>query len=168
MAQQRTPRGAHLTAEQLACVEAARQAARTPEARAREEAVRRRFADKPGPDELVRRGEIDPEQATTMGAVVALHKAVATVRRERQRQGLALDEVAHLAGLVPDELRRIEDGQGARPSWEILTRYAAAVGLDVEIVVRPRETGRKDFTAENAENAERETEKETGRGIELA
>jgi hypothetical protein len=147
MADHRTPRGAHLTDEQLVRVEAARQAARTPEARAREEAVRRRFADKPGLDELVRRGEMDPEQATTMGAVIALHKAVAAVRRERQGQGLGLDEVAHRAGLVPDHLRRIEDGQGARPTWEILVRYAAAVGLDVEVVVRPRDDGSRPVAA---------------------
>src|SRR5207249_634418 len=121
--------------------EAARQAARTPEARAREEDVRQRFADKPGLEELARRGEIDPEQVTTMGAVIALHKAVAAVRRERQRQGLGLDEVARRAGMDPDQLSRIEDGKTVRPTWEILARYAAAVGLDVEIVVRPRADG---------------------------
>ena len=83
MGTERRPRGSDLTPEQRTRIEAIRAANRTPEARAREAAIREEYTDKPGRDELVRRGEIDPERTTTMAALGALLKATAAVRRVR-------------------------------------------------------------------------------------
>ncbi len=74
-------RGSGLTPRQRARIEAIRAANRTPEARARQAAIRADYADKPGLDDLIGRGEVDPERITTMGAIGALLKATADVAR---------------------------------------------------------------------------------------
>jgi transcriptional regulator with XRE-family HTH domain len=132
-------RGSDLTPEQRARIEAIRAANRTPEARARQAAIREEYADKPGLDELIRREEVDPERITTMGALGALLKAMAAVRRAREAQGISLTEVSRRSGLPLPALSRLESGKNPRPTFETLARYAAGVGLDIDIVVRRRE-----------------------------
>jgi transcriptional regulator with XRE-family HTH domain len=138
MGAERTARGSDLTPEQKARIEAIRAANRTPEARARQAAIREQYADKPGLDELIRRGEVDPERITTMGAMGALLKATAAVRRAREARGLSLTEVARRSGLPLPTLSRLESGKNPRPTFETLARYAAGVGLEVDVVVRER------------------------------
>jgi transcriptional regulator with XRE-family HTH domain len=138
MRPERTPRGTDLTPEQRARIEAIRAESRTPEARARQAAIREEYADRPGLDELVRRGQADPERVTTMGALGALVKATADVRRARQAKGLSLTEVSRRSGLPLATLSRLESGKNPRPTFETLARYAAGVGLDLAISVRER------------------------------
>jgi transcriptional regulator with XRE-family HTH domain len=143
-------RGSDLTPEQRARIEAIRAANRTPEARARQAAIREEYADKPGLHELIRRGEADPERITTMGSLGALLKATATVRRAREAKGLSLTEVSRRSGLPLPALSRLESGKNPRPSFETLARYAAGVGLEVDVVVRePEESGRLTSAAED-------------------
>ena len=127
-----------LTPEQQARIAAIRAANHTPEARARQAAIREQYADRPGLDALVQRGEVDPERITTMGAVGSLLKATAAVRRAREAKGLSLTEVSRRSGLPLPALSRLESGRNPRPTFETLARYAAGVGLDVKIVVRDR------------------------------
>ncbi len=138
MGAERKPRGSDLTPEQRARIEAVRAANWTPEARARQAAIREEYADKPGLDELIRRGKVDPERITTMGAIGALLKATAAVRRAREAKGLSLTEVSRRSGLPLPALSRLESGKNPRPTFETLARYAAGVGLELDVVVRER------------------------------
>ncbi len=81
-----TARGTDLAPEQRARIDAIRAANRTPQARVRQAAIREEYADRPGLDELIRRGKVDPERITTMSAAGALLEATAAVRR-RARPG---------------------------------------------------------------------------------
>src|SRR4051812_2726087 len=128
MSDVRKPRGADLTPEQKAKIEDIRRAPRTPEARARHKAIREQFEDKPGLGDLLRRGEVDRDQITTMGAIGELHRAMAAVHRMRQAKGLKMTEVARRAEMSPAALSRLEGGKNIRPTFETLARYAAAVG----------------------------------------
>ncbi len=144
------PRGSDLTPEQRKRIDAIRSANRTPEARARQAAIRAEYADKPGLDELIRREEVDSERITTMGAVGALVKATAAVRRAREAKGLSLTEVSLRSGLPLPALSRLESGKNPRPTFETLARYASGVGLEVDVVIRERtECERQRSTAED-------------------
>lgn len=143
-------RGSELTAEQRARIEAIRTARRTPEARAREAAVREEYADRPGLDDLLREGKVDAERLTTMGALGSLVKATAAVRRAREARGVSLTEVSRRSGLPLPALSRLESGKNPRPTFETLARYAAGVGLEIDIVVRDgREAEPKPTSAED-------------------
>ena len=131
-------RGSDLTPDQRARIEAIRAANRTPEARARQASIREEYADRPGLDELIRRGKVDPEGLTTMDAVGNLLKATAEVRRAREAKGLSLTEISRRSGLPLPALSRLESGKNPRPTFETLARYAAGVGLEIEIVIRDR------------------------------
>jgi DNA-binding XRE family transcriptional regulator len=124
-----------MTPEQRARVEAIREELRTPEARARHAAIRERFADRPTREELIRRGEIDPEKSITMGGLAALHHVLAELRRAREGAGLSSAEVARRAGIDPASMSRLESGRNANPTFETLTRYAAALGKRISLVV---------------------------------
>src|SRR5947207_8839227 len=140
-----------LTPEQRARIEAIRAANRTPEARARQAAIREQYADRPGLEELIQRGEVDPERITTMGAVGALLKATAAVRRVRETKGLSLTDVSRRSGLPLPALSRLEAGKNPRPTFETLARYAAGVGLDLEIIVRERTGSERRLAADGDE-----------------
>lgn len=59
----------------------------------------------------------------------ALGKLVAQARNDR---GLTREVVARQAGLAESSLKRLEDGEFARPDPEKLQRIARALDLDVE------------------------------------
>ncbi len=144
------PRGSGLTPEQRARIEAIRVANRTPEARARQAAVREEYADKPGLVELIQRGQADSERITTMGAVGALLKATAVVRRAREAKGLSLTDVSRRSGLPLPALSRLESGKNPRPTFETLARYASGVGLEVNVIIREKgESEHRTSTAED-------------------
>jgi transcriptional regulator with XRE-family HTH domain len=132
-------RGSDLTPEQREKIQGIRQQARTAEAREREVKVRAHYANRPDLAELIRRGEADPARITTMGALAALHKALATVRRAREAKGLTLSDVARRAKMPLPSLSRLESGKNPNFTFETLARYAAAVGLDLEIQLHDRE-----------------------------
>jgi transcriptional regulator with XRE-family HTH domain len=144
-------RSLELTPEQQERIEAIRAAHRTPEARARQAAIREEYADRPGLDELIRRGEVDPDRITTMGAVGALLKAAVAVRKARDAKGLSLTEVSRRSGLPLPTLSRLESGKNPRPTFETLSRYAAGVGLELEVVVRDSAKSERPTTAERDE-----------------
>jgi transcriptional regulator with XRE-family HTH domain len=47
-----------------------------------------------------------------------------------------MTQVAKLAEMSPAALSWLEGGKNQRPTFETLARYAAAVGLDLQIVLR--------------------------------
>lgn len=60
-------------------------------------------------------------------------------RVEDQTRPGRLTEVSRRSGLPLPALSRLESGKNPRPSFETLARYAAGVGLEVDVVVRERE-----------------------------
>jgi DNA-binding XRE family transcriptional regulator len=116
--------GKGLTDEQKARVEAIRARHRTPEARA-EEARLRDILDR----EYRETGTIKTTgDATTMGDLVAFRRFIMSLRRERERLGLSLREVAERAGIDKGALSRLENGQQFNPTVNTLTRYVRALG----------------------------------------
>jgi hypothetical protein len=101
------PRGSDLSPEQRARIEAIRTNNRTPDARAREAAIRAEYADKPGLDELIRLGKVDPDGITKMGALGALLKATTSIRKAREAKGLSLTEVSRRSRLPLPALSRL-------------------------------------------------------------
>jgi transcriptional regulator with XRE-family HTH domain len=92
-----------------------------------------------------------------MGALAALHKALAIARRAREAKGLSLSEVARRAKMSLPSLSRLESGKNPNFTFETLSRYAAAVGLDLEIQLHdreesPPESGRQTTSVSSAED----------------
>jgi transcriptional regulator with XRE-family HTH domain len=118
-----------LTPEQRAKVEDVRTRFRAPTQRAEEEQLRARYTDRPTRDELIARGDIDPDRIMTGGAFFALLDALARLRQERQARGLSLADVAERSGIDPATLSRLDGGKNPNPTYETLSRFAEAVGL---------------------------------------
>jgi transcriptional regulator with XRE-family HTH domain len=129
-----------MTPEQRAKVEAIRAEINTPERRAEEEAIHAYYQkDRPALEELIRRGEVDPERLSTMGGLMELFHALAALKRLREAKGLTAAEVARRAGIDPAAMSRLESGKSANPTFETLARYASAIGADLEIGIRDRD-----------------------------
>jgi len=124
-----------LSPEQRAQIEAIRKRRREPEAQADLERVREQFADHPSRDELIRRGEIDPARTLTGDGFLALVRALADLKRLRSEKGLSLADVTERSGLDRAAISRLESGKNPNPTFETVTRYAAALGVRLRIVV---------------------------------
>jgi ribosome-binding protein aMBF1 (putative translation factor) len=118
------PRESGLTAEQREALEAVRAKRRSPEARKEEirvrEALEREYRET---GTLKTRGD-----GTTMGELVAFRRFVMSLRRERERLGLSLNDVAERAEIDKGALSRLENGQQLNPTVNTLARYARALG----------------------------------------
>jgi transcriptional regulator with XRE-family HTH domain len=144
-----------MTPEQRARVDAIREANRTPERRAEIEAVRAHYKDRPTRDELIRRGEIDPDRGMPMGALASLHAVLADLKRLRESRGLAAAEVGRRAGISPAAMSRLESGRNANPTFETLSRYARAIGAELTLGIREPDAGPEGLEAGRADPAER-------------
>jgi transcriptional regulator with XRE-family HTH domain len=129
--QNRKPR-AELTPEQKARVEAIRAKHRTPEARAKEarlrESLDREYRET---GTLATAGD-----GTTMGDLVEFRAFIMSLRRERERQGLSLNDVAERAKIDKGALSRLENGQQLNPTINTLARYARALGMSLTCALR--------------------------------
>lgn len=134
-----------MTPEQRAKVEAIRATNRTPERRAEIESIREHYKDRPSREELIRKGEIDPDRAMPMGSLVALHRTLAELKRLREANGLTAAEVARRAAIAPAAMSRLESGRNANPTFETLARYARAIGAELTLGVHvPTPKGTRD------------------------
>jgi ribosome-binding protein aMBF1 (putative translation factor) len=125
--QARKARESNLTPEQKARVEAIQAKRRTPEARAEEARVRETLNR-----EYRETGTIATTgDGTTMGDLVAFYRFVMGLRRERERLGLSLADVAERAKIDKAALSRLENGQQLNPTVNTLARYARALGKEV-------------------------------------
>jgi transcriptional regulator with XRE-family HTH domain len=144
-----------MTPEQRAKVEAIRAEINTPERRAEEEAIHAYYQkDRPSLEELIRRGEVDPERLSTMGGLMELFHALSALKRLREAKRLTAAEVARRARIDPAAMSRLESGKSANPTFETLARYASAIGADLEIRVRDRDSPKAVSEAKAAETVE--------------
>src|SRR4051794_29551910 len=89
----------------------------TPEQRAAHKAIRDRFRqERPGPEELIERGEID--EPVPHGQFIELLNLVTQIRSERERKGLSLTDVSETSGLTRPAISRIENGWNSNPTLD--------------------------------------------------
>src|SRR6266446_10840334 len=97
--------------------------------RARELALReKRQKEKPSLRDLIRTGECDPDAVMTMGMYFDVQEALQALKRERERCGLSIGDVAERSGLDRAVVSRLENGKQDNPTVATLMRYAAALG----------------------------------------
>jgi ribosome-binding protein aMBF1 (putative translation factor) len=109
-----------------------RKTERTPEEMAELRAVRESFQrEQPGQDELVASGDYDGP--FRQGDIMTLLSALATLKRERERQGLSLAEISDRSGLDKGMISRLENGKILNPTVNTLWKYANAVGMTVSM-----------------------------------
>jgi DNA-binding XRE family transcriptional regulator len=102
---------------------------KTAEERAREQALRDKLQkEKPSLEDLVRTGACDPDAVMTMGMYFDVQRALQALKRERQRCGLSIGDVAARSGLDRAVVSKLENGKQDNPTIATLMRYAAAVG----------------------------------------
>lgn len=112
---------------------------RTPEELAELKATRERFQrERPGLDDLVDSGRYDGP--FRQGDVSALREVLASLRDERNRQGLSLDDVSARSGMDKAALSRLETGKALNPTVGTLWRYAQALGMKITIAAEPAAT----------------------------
>ena len=125
--QDRRRRTTPLTAEEMKRVEAVRAKHRTPESRAKE-ARTREILDQ----EYRETGTIATTgDGTTMGDMVAFRRFIMSLRQERERLGLSLNEMAERAKIEKAALSRLENGQQLNPTVNTLARYVHALGKSI-------------------------------------
>jgi DNA-binding phage protein len=108
----------------------------TPEQRAAFRSIRERAeTDRPGPDELVERGDV--EEFVSHGAFMELLGLVDVLRHERERKGLSLTEVAERSGLTRAMLSKLENGRNPNPTLDTLARYAMAMDMELKLSADP-------------------------------
>ncbi len=113
-----------LTPAQSARVEALRAKHQTDEARAAETRVREAVQrERSASGKLRTTGD-----GTTMGDLVTFRRFIMLLRRERERLGLSLADVAERAEIDKAALSRLENGQHLNPTVNTLARYAQALG----------------------------------------
>ena len=102
---------------------------KSPEERARERKLRDQLQmEKPSLEDLVRSGDCDPDAVMTMGMYFDVQQALQALKRERERCGLSIADVAERSGLDRAVVSRLENGKQDNPTVATLMRYAAAIG----------------------------------------
>lgn len=97
--------------------------------RVREKALRDNLQKvKPSLEDLIRTGESDPDAVMTMGMYFDMQRALQALKRERERCGLTIGDVAKRSGLDRAVVSRLENGKQDNPTLATLMRYAAALG----------------------------------------
>src|SRR4030081_1515302 len=69
-----------------------------------------------------------PRPPTPMGMYFDVQRALQALKRERERSGLSIGDVAERSGLDRAVVSRLENGKQDNPTITTLMRYAAAVG----------------------------------------
>jgi DNA-binding Xre family transcriptional regulator len=111
-----------------------RKAKRTPEETARLRADRERYQrEKPGPEQLLAEG--GHQEFVLLGELIALHKVMASLKKERENQGLTLAALSERAGIDQAALSRLETGSHANPTLDTLYRVALALGKEIVCVL---------------------------------
>lgn len=103
----------------------------TPEDRARHEALREKFKDKPTVEQLTARGEISG-QFVSHGIYLDMRQLLQELKKAREAAGLSLADVQERSGMDKATLSRLENGHTDNPTLETLLRYAKAVGKRLE------------------------------------
>ncbi len=91
--------------------------------------------DRPGPDELIEQSDV--EEFVSQGAFMELLAWVDAIRRERERKGLSLTDVAERSGLTRAMVSKMENGRNPNPTLDTLARYALAMDMELKLSAVP-------------------------------
>jgi DNA-binding XRE family transcriptional regulator len=111
-----------LTAEQQAAIKAIRE---------------RSKVERPGPDELIDRGELD--ELVPHGQFIELRDLTLKLRQMRESRGLSLTDVSERSGMTRAAISKLENGWNANPTLETLYRYATNIGAHIKLTVEETE-----------------------------
>jgi predicted transcriptional regulator len=106
---------------------------------ARRKIVERARKARPGPDELIDRGEID--ELLSQGQFIEVRTLCTQLRKLRERAGLSLTDFSEQSGLTRAMISRLENGWNLNPTVETLFRYSEALGAGLKLVLD--ESGRR-------------------------
>jgi DNA-binding Xre family transcriptional regulator len=99
--------------------------------------------ERPGPDELIDRGEID--ELVSQAQYIELRALMARLRPLRERKGISLTDLSEQSGLTRAAISRLENGWNLNPTLETLYRYTEALGVGLRFVVEePAQPGKDD------------------------
>ena len=117
-----------------------RKTIRTPEELAELKAEREWFSrERPSHEDLMASGEYDGP--FLQGDIMALLSALARIKKERDRRGLTLADIAEASGLDKGMLSRLENGKLLNPTMLTLCRYARAVGVELRLEIHVTTAG---------------------------
>jgi DNA-binding phage protein len=78
-----------------------------------------------------------PELREKAKMVFAAHEAarrvVAQLKAERTRRGISLADVMNRSGITREAISKLENSEAPNPTVKTLVRYAAAIGLDLQM-----------------------------------
>lgn len=116
----------------------------TDEQRTAIEAIRQRSRkERPGPDELIDRGELD--ELIPQAQYLEVRALGVKFRRIREGKGLSLTDLSERSGLTRAAISRLENGWNLNPTLETLFRFAEALGVDLRLTADdPSESGKED------------------------
>jgi DNA-binding Xre family transcriptional regulator len=104
-----------------------RKSPRTPKETAKLRADRERYQrDKPAADQLLAEG--GHKEFVALGELIFLHQVMASLKKERERQGLTLADLSDRTGIDQAALSKLETGSHGNPTLETLYRIAQALG----------------------------------------
>jgi DNA-binding Xre family transcriptional regulator len=104
-----------------------RKSPRTPKETAKLRADRARYQrDKPAPQQLL--AEDGHKEFVPLGEMIFLHQVMASLKKERERQGLTLADLSDRTGIDQAALSKLETGSHGNPTLETLYRIALALG----------------------------------------
>jgi DNA-binding Xre family transcriptional regulator len=101
--------------------------AKTPEEKARIQALRDKYKHKPTIDDLVASGDLSG-QPIPLGEYLQIKSFLHTLKKAREAKGLTLAEVEQRSGIDRAALSRLETGKQPNPTLETLARYSQAIG----------------------------------------
>jgi DNA-binding phage protein len=84
-------------------------------------------------DEIV--AEARRHKAAHDSAVARLRDVMRLLHSERTRRGLSLADIQARTGIARSALSRLETDPGANPTLTTVTRYAEALGKDLQIML---------------------------------
>jgi hypothetical protein len=109
--------------------------------------IRRRINKPLSEQDRRRHGEIRAEVEQTKPQIMALgrrikrrhtqlREAVAALKAARESMGLSLKEIGDCTGIGKANLSRLENTPNPNPTIDTLSRYAEALGRNIEIIIK--------------------------------
>ncbi len=114
------------------------------EQRAAIETIRERSRrERPGPDELIDRAELD--ELVPQAQYLEVRALGTRFRGIREEKGLSLMDLSERSGLTRAAISRLENGWNLNPTLETLFRLAGALGIGLTIATDdPTGSGRRE------------------------
>src|SRR5437773_3379949 len=89
--------------------------------------------DKPIPEQLLAEG--GHKEFVPLGELMFIHQVMASLKKERERQGLTLADVSKRSGIDQAALSKLETGAHGNPTLDTLYRIAIALGKVITCVL---------------------------------